>query len=68
MNVIVKRRQELGLTQEALAARIGVSVVTIAAWERGRRYPSQPTLQRLYEALDLDAASIAAIYLSEVKP
>ena len=68
MNVIVKRRQELGLTQEALAEKIGVSVVTIAAWERGRRYPSQPTLQRLYEALGMDAASIAAIYLSEVKP
>lgn len=68
MNVIVKRRQELGLTQEALAEKIGVSVVTIAAWERGRRYPSQPTLQRLYESLGLDAASIAAIYLSEVKP
>lgn len=68
MNVIVKRRQELGLTQEALAEKIGVSVVTIAAWERGRRYPSQPTLQRLYEALGLDAQAIAAIYLSEVKP
>ena len=68
MNVIVKRRQELGLTQEALAEKIGVSVVTIAAGERGRRDPSQPTLQRLYEALDLDAVAIAAIYLSEVKP
>jgi transcriptional regulator with XRE-family HTH domain len=68
MNVIVKRRLEVGLTQSDLAEKIGVSVATIAAWERGRRYPSQPTLQRLYEALDLDAASIAAIYLSEVKP
>ena len=67
MNVIVKRRTELGLTQSDLAEKIGVSVATIAAWERGRRYPSQPTLQRLYEALDLDAASIAAIYLSEVR-
>lgn len=68
MNVIVKRRLEVGLTQEALAEKIGVSVATIAAWERGRRYPSHTTLQRLYEALDLDAQAIAAIYLSEVKP
>lgn len=68
MHAIVQRRVALGITQSELAARIGVSVSTIAAWEHGRRYPSHTTLQRLYEALDLDAQAIAAIYLSEAKP
>jgi transcriptional regulator with XRE-family HTH domain len=34
-------RQALGLTQRALAEKLGVSVTTVSAWETGRRNPSQ---------------------------
>ncbi|WP_344801329.1 ATP-binding protein [Microlunatus ginsengisoli] len=44
------RRHQLGLTQSALAAALGVTVTTIARWERGERAISTPLLVRL--ALD----------------
>lgn len=33
-------RERLGLTQEQMAARVGVSFTTISRWERGHRPPS----------------------------
>ena len=36
---IRKRRDELGLTQQELAARLNVSLRTITAWERGHSRP-----------------------------
>ena len=35
-----QQRIALGLTQRALAERLGVSVTTVSAWETGRRNPS----------------------------
>ena len=37
--VLVRLRAESGLTQEALAAALGVSVQAIQSWERGRSTP-----------------------------
>lgn len=38
---IAKRRQVLGLTQEQLAARLGVSKTSVAKWETGKHYPQR---------------------------
>lgn len=35
------RRQELGMTQAELAARIGVHPATIRAWELNKNYPTR---------------------------
>ena len=34
-----KIREALGMTQEALAARLGTTVTTISRWECGRKRP-----------------------------
>jgi transcriptional regulator with XRE-family HTH domain len=42
-------RERNGLTQEKLAARLGVSFSTINRWEKGRRRPSPLALRKLEE-------------------
>ena len=34
-------REDLNVTQEELAHRLGVSLVTVAAWEQKRKKPSR---------------------------
>lgn len=40
-------RTGLGLTQRELAARLGVYPKTVSRWERGRRRPSEETMERV---------------------
>jgi transcriptional regulator with XRE-family HTH domain len=40
-------RKTLGLTQAALAERLGVSANTVARWERGNLEPGYPEMLRL---------------------
>ena len=42
-------RNDLGLTQEKLAAKVGVSFPTINRWEKGKAVPSQLAMRRLEE-------------------
>jgi tetratricopeptide (TPR) repeat protein/transcriptional regulator with XRE-family HTH domain len=53
-NSLLKRfRRAAGMTQEALAARAGYSVVYISMLERGTRSPLATTAELLADALDL---------------
>lgn len=45
------RREALGLSQAALAARIGCHEDAVAAWEHGRRRPSGLYLRELLRVL-----------------
>lgn len=38
---IAARRQELRLSQDELAARLGVSPTTVGNWETGKHYPKR---------------------------
>ncbi|PGH42768.1 transcriptional regulator [Micromonospora sp. WMMA1996] len=44
-------REHAGLTQQALAGRVGLSQAAVARIERGDRLPSLPTVERLLGAL-----------------
>ncbi|NLP27155.1 MAG: helix-turn-helix domain-containing protein [Clostridiales bacterium] len=44
-------RDSQGLTQEALAAKLGVARATLASWETGRRSPDAETLKKLASVL-----------------
>lgn len=48
---IRERRAALGVTQEALAARVGVERPAIALWETGARTPTTDKLPALASAL-----------------
>ena len=51
---LVRRRKELGLTQEALANKSGVNRVTIAKLESYQRLASTEIILKLLDALDME--------------
>lgn len=53
-DVIRTRRQALGLTQEALAQRVGVSAPAVNKWEKGLNYPDITLLPVLARTLGVD--------------
>ena len=58
-------REARGLTQEALAEKVGTSRVTIARIETRNRRPSLPMLQRLARALDVEVKEMLAETIKE---
>lgn len=50
---LVAARQRMGLTQDALAFRLGVHADTVSRWERGTRKISKPmaTLVKYMESI-----------------
>ena len=44
---IMKLRAELGVTQEQLAAKLGVAFSTVSRWENGRGNPSPLAIKRI---------------------
>lgn len=61
-------RERLGLTQERLAARIGVAFPTVNRWENGHTQPS-PLAMRQIEALAMQVLDVDARRgASEVPP
>lgn len=53
---ISRRRQELGLTQEALAERIEVTCQQVQRYEYGKNKLNVENLQRIAKALDVPVA------------
>lgn len=45
-------RLKLGLSQEGLARKLGVSVLTVRRWERGTYKPSPLALMRIEELME----------------
>ena len=55
MNTLKKKRVELGVTQDYLAEKIGVSKITINRWENDARIPNICDLEniiRYYQLTD----------------
>ena len=67
--VLRAMRVEAGLSQEALAERARLSVVTVGALERGRRSAPYPaTLTKLATALSLAPAACARLEAAAARP
>ena len=49
MNEVRKLRKRLGLTQEAFAIQLGVSVMTVRRWESEKTKPSRMAQKLLEE-------------------
>ncbi len=58
---IAKRRKGLGMTQEQLADKVGVSKSAIAKWETDGGLPDRDNLKRLAESLDMTVDSLHAL-------
>jgi transcriptional regulator with XRE-family HTH domain len=52
------RRKSKGYSQEALAAEIGISVITLSNIERGENVPSLGVFLRLVRAVGVDTAEL----------
>ena len=48
------RREELGLSQKALAAMMGISSSAIGNYESGTSFPKEEVLLRLFDCLETD--------------
>jgi transcriptional regulator with XRE-family HTH domain len=53
-------RRQMGLTQEAVAARSGIDVTYISQVENGRRGVRWHTVMRLLRALDMSVSDLGA--------
>ncbi|MEH2284730.1 MAG: helix-turn-helix domain-containing protein [Nostoc sp.] len=51
-NLIRELRQQLDLSQEKFAAKLGVSLRTVNRWENGSTVPSQMALKLIEEMLE----------------
>lgn len=55
---VIARRKELGLTQAAVAERLGVSQSAYANIERGQHVPTLDLLGRVATALDISGSDL----------
>lgn len=58
---IKAHREQLGLSQEKLAARCGFDRTYISMLERGKRNPSLLNLQRLAEGLEISVSKLTEV-------
>ncbi len=55
---IAKKRKEHGLTQEALAGKLGVSFKSVSKWERGKCLPDHSLIMDLCNNLDISVSEL----------
>jgi predicted transcriptional regulator len=65
IDALVRRRNELGLSQTVVAARMGTSQSAVARLEAGRSDPRMSTLERYAAALDTSVAYAVAARRTE---
>lgn len=63
---IKSKREDLGITQEELSNRIGVSSATISLYESGDRKPEIDVLRKLSEVLECSLVAMLDIEVKDV--
>ena len=66
-NPVAQMRIKKGITQNKLAAMIGVDQRQISTWERGRFMPSIEVLQKIADALDMDLIELVKAHQKSKK-
>lgn len=65
---LFEARRAAGLTRKELARKVGVTDTTVGRWERGEFEPRDSVLEKLAEALKLDAAALQRILAASGSP
>jgi transcriptional regulator with XRE-family HTH domain len=65
--VIRERRQQLGLTQQKVARRVGVSTLYVMHLESGKRHPSDKLVLRMANVLGFDRRALYFLVNPEVR-
>lgn len=63
--VLSDRRLAVGLTQVDVAAKLGVSHVTVGRWESGESKPQPRYYPRLAEVLNIPAEEVVRLFAPE---
>ena len=58
-------RKSQGLTQEALAEKIGVNPITVSQWERGKYSPTASNVPKVAKALGITPEQLLAIFYNK---
>ena len=61
-------REALGISQSALAKRLGVSQSTVGNYEAGISFPKEEVLLRLFDSLETDPNTLFSISMSRLTP
>ena len=65
---IKRQRETLGMTQENLSEKVGITVVYLSKIENGRVHPTLETLSAISGALDCDLGKVLLDIESEANP
>lgn len=66
-NILVKKRKEKGITQDQLAAYIGVSKASVSKWETGKNYPDVKSLLLLSTLFHISLDTLVKGDLEEMR-
>ena len=64
-DVLVKLREQRGLSQQELADQLHVTRQAVSRWERGETTPNPETLKQLSALLHVSINTLLGAYLSE---
>lgn len=59
--IIKRKREELHLTQEELAEKVGVSRQAVSKWELGKNFPDIYAVKRLSEVFEMDSNELIGV-------
>ena len=66
--LIAEQRREMGLTQKALADKLGICAKTVSKWETGHGFPDVCLISALSEIFQIDTAKLLSGEMPQIKP
>lgn len=67
-NLIAELRREKGLTQRALAGKMGICAQTVSKWETGHGFPDVSLVSRLSEVFGVDISKLLEGEMPKIRP